>query len=73
MKRHIVRSQSLRERKFFLKALVELCLRSRKSALSRRYLLDLDDRLLRDIGLNRYEILHGTALHSDAMREHDAR
>jgi uncharacterized protein YjiS (DUF1127 family) len=48
--------------------LVEPLLRSRKNALSHRYLLDLDDRMLRDIGLNRYEVLHGIAFHSDARR-----
>ena len=63
MKRHIVTSV-VRESKFSLKALVEPLLRSRKSALNRRQLLDLDDRLLRDIGLTRYEVLHGTAFHS---------
>ncbi len=67
MKRHIVTSV-VRESKFSLKALVEPLLRSRKSALKRRQLLDLDDRLLRDIGLTRYEVLHGTAFHSEAAR-----
>jgi uncharacterized protein YjiS (DUF1127 family) len=67
MKRHILASNG--ERTLSLKALVEPLMRSRKRALSRRYLLDLDDRLLRDIGLNRYEVLHGTASHTDALRE----
>ena len=51
MTRHIVTSV-VRDSTFSLKALIEPFVRSRKSALNRRQLRDLDDRLLRDIGLN---------------------
>jgi uncharacterized protein YjiS (DUF1127 family) len=70
MKRHIVTSV-VKESKLSLKALVEPLLRSRKSALSRRQLLALNDRLLRDIGLTRYEVLHSAAFHSEAARDRE--
>jgi hypothetical protein len=34
-------------------------------------LLDLNDRLLRDIGLTRLELLHGVDFRSDAGRERE--
>ena len=69
MKRHVLASGSLRERKLSFKALVAPFLRSRSNALSRRQLLELQDRLLRDIGLSRYEVLYGAAFDSEAARE----
>jgi uncharacterized protein YjiS (DUF1127 family) len=68
MKRHFL-AGNLRERKLSLKLLVAPLLRSRNNALRRRQLLELDDRLLRDIGLSRHEVLYGAALDCEAARE----
>jgi uncharacterized protein YjiS (DUF1127 family) len=71
MKRHVLASGNVRERKLSLKALVAPLLHSRINALSRRQLLDLNDRLLRDIGLSRYEVLYGKAYDFDAVRKRE--
>jgi uncharacterized protein YjiS (DUF1127 family) len=71
MQRHISGFESLRERKFSLKALIVPLLRRRNSARSRLQLLDLNDRMLRDIGVNRYEVLYGAAFHSEAVQERE--
>jgi len=69
MKRHFLAAGNVRARKLSLKLLVAPLLRSRNNALRRRQLLELDDRLLRDIGLSRYEVLYGAALDCEAARE----
>jgi uncharacterized protein YjiS (DUF1127 family) len=69
MKRHIDTSVGLREQKVSFKSLLGLLLRFRKRAVTRQHLLDLDDRLLRDIGLTRHEVLHGAAFQSNALRK----
>jgi uncharacterized protein YjiS (DUF1127 family) len=71
MRRHIPRFVSLREKKFSLKPLIVPLLQARNSARMRRHLLDLDDRMLRDIGLTRCEVVHGAAFHFDAARERE--
>jgi uncharacterized protein YjiS (DUF1127 family) len=71
MKRQVLASENDRERKLSLKALVASVLRSRTNALGRRQLLDLDDRLLRDIGLSRHEVLYGAASRSEAARKRE--
>jgi uncharacterized protein YjiS (DUF1127 family) len=71
MQRHIPRFVSLRERKFSLKALIVSLLRRRNSSRSRLHLLDLNDRMLRDIGVNRYEVLYGAAFRSEAGQERE--
>jgi uncharacterized protein YjiS (DUF1127 family) len=71
MKRHVLASGNVRDRKLSLKALVAPLLRSRINALSRRQLLDLNDRLLRDIGLSRHEVLYGAATRSEAARKRE--
>jgi uncharacterized protein YjiS (DUF1127 family) len=65
MTRHILDLASPKERKLSIKALVGPVLRWRNVARNRRHLLDLNDRMLRDIGLSRYEVLHGAVFHSD--------
>ena len=52
MKRHFLAAGNFRERTLSLKLVVARLLRSRSNALSRRQLLELNDRLLRDIGLS---------------------
>ena len=69
MRRHILDLASSKERKLSLKALVGPVLRWRDIARNRRHLLDLNDRMLRDIGLSRYEVLHGAVFHSDIGQE----
>jgi uncharacterized protein YjiS (DUF1127 family) len=69
MQRHIPRFVGLREKKFSLKDLIVPLLRRRNSARSRLHLLDLSDHMLRDIGVNRCEVLYGAAFHSDAVEE----
>ena len=69
MKRSVLPARNVGERKLSLKLLVAPWLRSRSNALSRRQLLELHDRLLRDIGLSRYEVLYGATLSSEAKRE----
>jgi uncharacterized protein YjiS (DUF1127 family) len=43
----------------FARALLRRFLAWRRRRLDRRHLLDLDERLLRDIGLTRTEVTHG--------------
>ena len=50
MRRHFLAVGSVRELKLSLKPLVAPLLRARNIALRRRQLLELHDRLLRDIG-----------------------
>jgi uncharacterized protein YjiS (DUF1127 family) len=69
MRRHILDIASSKERKISLKALVGPVLRWRNIARTRRHLLDLNDRMLRDIGLSRYEVLHGAVFHSEVRQE----
>ena len=71
MKRQVLASENDRERKLSLKALVAPLLRSRSNALGRRQLLDLNDRLLRDIGVSRHEVLYGAAFRSEAARKRE--
>ena len=69
MKRQFLAAGNLGERKLSLRRLVVRLSRSRSNALRRRQLLELHDRLLRDIGLSRYEVLYGAAFDSEAARE----
>jgi len=71
MKRHFLAAGNFRERTLTLKLVVARLLRSRSNALSRRQLLELNDRLLRDIGLSRHEVLYGAASDSEAAREQE--
>jgi uncharacterized protein YjiS (DUF1127 family) len=69
MKRQVLASENDRERKLSLKALVTSLLRSRGNALGRRQLLDLNDHLLRDVGLSRHEVLYGAEFRSEKARK----
>src|SRR5262245_65435158 len=69
MKRHVLASGNVKERKLSLKALVAPLLRLRSNALGRRQLLDLNDRLLRDVGMSRAEVLVGAAFRVGEARE----
>ena len=69
MKLHILDSVGLRERRLSLKTLITALLHWRDRARSRRQLLELDDRMLSDIGLTRCDVLHGKSLFSDIVRE----
>ena len=69
MKRQFLAAGNLGERKLSLRRLVLRLSRSRSNALRRCQLLELHDRLLRDIGLSRYEVLYGAAFDSEAARE----
>jgi uncharacterized protein YjiS (DUF1127 family) len=66
MRRHIVDLANLREGKLSLKALIGRLLRRRNAARNDRRLLDLNDHMLRDIGLSRHEVVYGAAFYSDA-------
>jgi|RhiMetdeSRZDD1v2_1073273.scaffolds.fasta_scaffold08714_6 uncharacterized protein YjiS (DUF1127 family) len=65
MKRDILDFVSLRESK---QSLATRILQWRNRARSRHQLLDLDDRMLNDIGLTRYDVLHSRSLFSDLVR-----
>lgn len=65
MKPHILRFVSLRERK---QSLTTRIAQWRNRARSRRQLLDLDDRMLNDIGLTRYDLLHSKSQFSELVR-----
>lgn len=65
MKPHILKLVGLRESKQSLAARI---VQWRNRARSRRQLLDLDDRLLSDIGLTRYDILHSASQFSKLVR-----
>ena len=69
MRRQFLAAGNLGERKLSLRRLVVRLSHSRNNALRRRQLLELHDRLLRDIGLSRYEVLYGAAFDSEAARE----
>ena len=66
MKRDILGFVSLRENK---QSLTTRILQWRNRARSRHQLLDLDDRMLNDIGLTRYDVLHSGSLFSDLVRQ----
>ena len=57
---------SLRESK---QSLANRILHWRNRARSRHQLLDMDDRMLNDIGLTRYDVLHSRSLLSDLVRQ----
>jgi uncharacterized protein YjiS (DUF1127 family) len=59
MKRLNIGFGSSRERRHPQRVLTKLLAQWRIRARSRRQLLELDDRMLNDIGLTRHEILHG--------------
>jgi uncharacterized protein YjiS (DUF1127 family) len=71
MRRPILDFVNLRERKFSLKSLIAPLFRRRNGACSRLLLLDLNDRMLRDIGVTRLELLHGVDFRSDAGPERE--
>lgn len=71
MRRHFLAAGNVKERKLSLRRLVAPLVRSRRHALRRRHLLDLDDRLLRDIGLSRHEVLYGAAFDSKGEQEQE--
>ena len=58
MRPHILKLESLRESK---RSLASRILQWRNRARSRRQLLKLDDRMLSDIGLSRFDVLHETS------------
>jgi uncharacterized protein YjiS (DUF1127 family) len=66
MKPFVIDFVSLRESRQSLAARI---LQWRNRARSRRQLLDLDDRLLSDIGLTRCDVLHSKSLFSDLARQ----
>jgi uncharacterized protein YjiS (DUF1127 family) len=66
MKRDILDFVSLRESK---QSLATRILQWRNRARSRHQLVDLDDRMLNDIGLTRYDVLHSRSLFSDLVRQ----
>ena len=66
MKRDILDFVSLRESK---QSLATRILQWRNRARSRHQLLDLDDRMLNDIGLTRYDVLHSRSLFADLVRQ----
>ena len=66
MKTLVLNFLRLRESKQSLAARI---LQWRNQARSRRQLLDLDDRLLSDIGLTRCDVLHSKSLFSDLARQ----
>ncbi|HKH21595.1 MAG TPA: DUF1127 domain-containing protein [Gammaproteobacteria bacterium] len=59
MRRLILDFVNLRERKLSLKSLLAPLFRWRNGACTRLSLIDLNDRMLRDIGLTRHELLRG--------------
>ena len=65
MKPHILGYVNLRESK---QSLATCITQWRNRARSRRQLLDLDDRMLSDIGLTRYDVLHGRSPFSELVR-----
>jgi uncharacterized protein YjiS (DUF1127 family) len=73
MRRHIVDVANARERKLSLKALIGCLLHRRYATRSDRRLLELNDHMLRDIGLTRYEVLYGAAFYSDVVAEQKRR
>ena len=70
MRRHFPATRIVKERKLSLKLLVA-SLRSRRNALRRQPLVDLNDRLLRDIGLSRHDVLYGAAFASKGEQERE--
>jgi uncharacterized protein YjiS (DUF1127 family) len=66
MKPYILSIVSLRENK---RSLATRLAQWRNRARSRRQLLELDDRMLSDIGLTRYDVLHGRSRLSDLVRQ----
>jgi len=69
MRRHILSVAGLRESTVLLKSLVTWFTARRSTALGRRHLLELNDRMLRDIGLTRHEIVHGAGRWNNAGHE----
>lgn len=65
MKPHILKLVSFRESK---QSLATRIVQWRIRARSRRQLLELDDRMLSDIGLTRCDVLHSKSLFSDLAR-----
>ena len=65
MKPHILKLESLRESK---QSLVSRLLQWRIRARSRRQLLDLDDRMLSDIGLSRFDVVHDKSRLAELLR-----
>jgi hypothetical protein len=69
MRRPVLSFVSLKERKFSLKGLIVLFFCRPNRACSRLHLFDLNDRMLRDIGLIRDELLHGADFRPHARLE----
>ena len=65
MKPHILKLESLRESK---QSLASRIFQWRDRARSRRQLLDLDDRMLSDIGLSRFDLLHSQSRLAELAR-----
>jgi uncharacterized protein YjiS (DUF1127 family) len=65
MKPHVLKLENLRESK---QSLVSRILQWRNRARSRRQLLDLDDRMLSDIGLSRFDVVHDKSRLAELVR-----
>jgi uncharacterized protein YjiS (DUF1127 family) len=65
MKPHILKLEGLRESK---QSLANRILQWRIRARSRRQLLDLDDRMLSDIGLSRFDVVHDKSRLAELLR-----
>ena len=65
MKPHVLKLESLRESK---QSLASRILQWRNRARSRRQLLNLDNRMLSDIGLTRFDVLHETSRLAELVR-----
>ena len=68
MRRHAFDSIREKGKPLSLKHLLRPLARWRATARNRRVLLSLDERLLRDIGLTRHDVVHGDAFRPDAVR-----
>jgi uncharacterized protein YjiS (DUF1127 family) len=71
MRRPILDLVNLQERKFSLRNLIAPLFRRRNGACSRLSLPDLNDRMLRDIGVTRHELLRGVDFRSDTGLERE--
>jgi hypothetical protein len=69
MRRPVLSFVSLKERKLSLRGLIVPFFRRPNSACSRLHLFDLNDRMLRDIGLTRHELLRGVDIRSHVQLE----
>ena len=71
MRRPEIDFVSSSEKKSSLKILIASLFRRRRDACHRLHFLDLDDRMLRDIGITRHELLHGVDFRPEAGQERE--